>query len=192
MIQKINLSSTLAALILFFLPWISIQCSQKTVATQTGIQAICGGASLSNDMKSLMQQVGAEKSKEKDHIEIAPLVGIAFLLTIAAFALSIAALSSSRSGNWAGIAAAVALLLLVTQIGIGFPAQKSADKQTAETKSPANSANPNINIPAALFDVRTNTLPWFYLELVALGIPVLLLANKLVDKRLKQNPEATR
>ncbi len=52
MIQKLNIGTTLAVLVLFFLPWIDIQCSQKSFATQTGIQTIYGGGSPSEEMKA--------------------------------------------------------------------------------------------------------------------------------------------
>jgi hypothetical protein len=39
-LQKINLVTALAALLLFFLPWIDFQCCGKSMATPTGIQTI--------------------------------------------------------------------------------------------------------------------------------------------------------
>ena len=130
MIQKINIGTTLAALVLFFLPWIDIQCSQKSFATQTGIQAIYGGGSPSEDMKAFVEeqnQKNSAASKKEDSMGYSPLVALALLAVIGAVAASFVDLRSSGEPrtNLVGILCAAALVLISAQMMMGFPMKKS-------------------------------------------------------------------
>lgn len=81
LLQKINLVTSLAALILFFLPWIDIQCSGKSMATQTGMQIIYGGASQAQDAEAFEKEGKIKRSggESDDSLGSAPLVAMAVL-----------------------------------------------------------------------------------------------------------------
>ena len=123
-LQKINLVTALAALVLFFLPWIDIQCSGTSMATQSGVQIIYGGGSPSQEMKDLDGKDGSgkEDQSKQESMGFAPLVGLALLAVVGAVVAAFAAIRSpAPRGNLPGILCAVALGLIALQMSIGFP-----------------------------------------------------------------------
>lgn len=136
LLQKINLVTSLAALMLFFLPWIDIQCSGKSMATQTGIQIIHGGVSPAQDMEAYEKEGRGRRGggSDDDSIGSAPLVALAFLAVIGAVIVAFLTLCSNQdpSRNLTGILCAVALGLLALQMMIGFPVKKKLGEDMAK------------------------------------------------------------
>jgi hypothetical protein len=196
MIQKLNLGTTLAALILFFLPWIDLRCSDKSLATQTGIQTIYGGASPSADMEAFVKKQNAGKvdGKDDESMGYAPLVALALLAVIGAVVASVLSLMSDNEAhkNRVGMLCALALILIAAQMMIGFPAKKKLGESLANTsKEKSHSGDPMAGIEesmaaAMMMNFQIRQLPALYIELIMLGLPTLILANGLIDKMKKR------
>jgi hypothetical protein len=195
MIQKLHIGTTLAALFLFFLPWLDIRCSQQSFATQTGFQTIYGGASVSEKMEAFAEegdQTKKDREQSNDSAGYSPLVALALLAVIGAVVMSFMAL---RSGNRAhshrvGILCAAALVLISAQMMIGFPAKKSIGKGMAEASKTQRSGDPMDEMgkgiaEAMMMQIDVKHLPSLYFVLLMLGLPTLVLANDLLD-RLKK------
>lgn len=186
MTKKINLGATLAALFLFLLPWIDIQCSNKSMVTQSGIQAIYGGGSVSEEIEALGGKDGPSSSGDKDSLGYAPLIGIALLLVVLAVICAVVALRGSTMlpGNSTGILCAAALAVLAIQASIGFPAKKKMLESMGETgaSQSGEEAMGASMASAMMMNIRVERLTPFYLELLMLGIPTLILCNGFVDK----------
>jgi hypothetical protein len=198
--KKIRFGSSLAALILFALPWIDIQCSEKSMVTQTGIQAVYGGATVSEEMKT---QTGSSEpngnSSSGDSMGFAPLLAIALIAVIGAVAFSGIALfrGGERAERYSSILPALALAFLLMQLMLGFPAKKkvleSMSQKPPESKSvddPFSGLGESM-AAAMMMNIRVKTTPVFYFELLALGIPTLLLVNGFIDKRRKESEDVT-
>jgi len=197
--KKIRIGTTLAALILFALPWIDVQCSDKTMMTQTGFQVIYGGGSITEEMESMtFGEPGADKnSSPDDSMGVAPLVAIALLCVIAAVAFSFIAMfrNNSRAEQLSSILPAVALAFLLLQMMIGFPAKKKilegmSEKppQSESTDDPFAALGQSMAM-GMMMNIRVKTTTAFYLELLALGIPTLLLLNGYIDIRRKKSEQ---
>ena len=195
MIQKLHIGTTLAALILFFLPWIDIQCSQQSIVTQTGIQTIYGGGSPSKEMQAFMDEESQTKSSGDNSDEsmgFAPLIALALLAVIGAVFLSFIALRSEEPilTTLVGILCAIALVLISAQMVIGFPAKTSLGKAMGESARTEASASPMDDFgsgmaTAMMMNFQVRHLPSLYITLVMLGFPTLILANGLLDKLKK-------
>ena len=190
--DKIKLGSTFAALFLFALPWVDIQCSSKSMVTQSGLQIIYGSGSVSEEMKAL----GAEDSSptksfaSDETMGYAPLVGVALILVIAAVIFSCLSVfkSDARADKISLILPTIALGLLLIQLIIGFPAKNSILEAMSKGTSDSQSSSDefaNSMASAMIMNIKVKTTPFFYLELFALGIPTLLLVNGFIDKRKK-------
>ncbi len=189
MTSKINFASAVAALILFLLPWIDIQCSGTGLVTQTGLQTIYGGASISSDFKALADQSGGdvnELDEGRESMGMAWLTMLAFLIVIGAVVVAFLAFRypGKFSQNTVGLLCLIALLLLILQMVIGFPAHREISEAVSEAAGGSGSDNPfdamGAGMMAAMIQVRY--LPWIYLELVALAVPTLLFLNQALDK----------
>ncbi|HSP41740.1 MAG TPA: hypothetical protein VLO11_02615 [Luteolibacter sp.] len=186
-LQKINLVTALAALVLFFLPWIDIQCSGTSMATQSGVQVIYGGGSPSQEMKDLDEKGG---ESEGESMGFAPLVGLALLAVIGAVAAAFAAIRSAAPvrGNLPGVLCAVALGLIALQMSVGFPVKKKlAEELSAQSQSEQRADDPFAGLgegmaQAMMMQIQVRHLPSLYFMLVALGLPTLILANGLIDR----------
>jgi hypothetical protein len=192
LLQKINLVTSLAALILFFLPWIDIQCSGKSMATQTGMQTIYGGASQAQDAEAFEKEGKIKRSggESDDSLGSAPLVALAFLAVAGAVVVAFIAIRSAGDSrqNLTGILCAVALGLLALQMMIGFPVKKNLGEQlSAQSKTEQRADEPFKELgdgmaQAVMMQVQIRHLPALYIELVLLGLPTLILANGLIDR----------
>lgn len=199
MIKKIKFGSTLTALILFALPWVDIQCSKESMVTQSGLQVIYGGASLSDEMKNLGD--GAEESDGSgESAGFAPLVLLALLAVLGAAYYSYISLfkGGERAQLLSTVLPAVALVLLLFQLMIGFPVKNKMIEEMSDSSSEVQSDDEfdalGESIAAAMMaNIRVKTTPFFYLELLALAIPTLILANGMIDKykRTEQNVNAS-
>lgn len=178
MLAKINLVTLLAALVLFFFPWIDVQCSGRPMMSQTGIQSVTGSFSLSKEMKEM---VPADEQKAKDGPSRSYLAGFAFIATIAGIALSLRSFLKNASPLSAGFCGAIALAALLIQMALTFPIEAEA-KQRPENPSPADAMDAAFSA-----QIQVRYFPTFYFEIIALGIPTLIFANALLD-RLKKRP----
>ncbi len=172
MTQKLNLGSIVAAIILFFLPWLDIQCKGTTLVTQSGIQTITGGASTSKEFDSM----GGNKERansSKDGEGKAVLALLALVLVGLALLITIMSLNTpaGQEGRAAGLCCAAALVLLIIQLSTGFPVEQSLHKELKK--------NEMGTAVAMAFQIKRT--PWLYLELAALAIPALLALNSMVS-----------
>lgn len=201
MFKKIRLGSSLAALFLFALPWLDIQCSEKSMATQTGFQVIYGGGSASEEMNALGDESKTKSdTKSPDSMGYSPLIGLALISVIASVWFSYLALfrGSNPAERYSAILPAIALGLILLQLMMGFPAKKKIIEAMSEGSSKSHSSK-TMDDPfsglgesmasAMMMNIRIKTTPALYLELLALGIPSLLLANSLIDKHKKQGEQ---
>ena len=191
-LQKINLVTALAALVLFFLPWIDIQCSGTSMATQSGVQIIYGGGSPSQEMKD-MGEKDQDGGSDSESMGYAPLVGLAFLAVIGAVVAAFAAIRSAEpgSGNLPGVLCAVALGLIALQMSLGFPVKKKLGEElSAQGQAEHRAGDPLAEVgesmaQAMMMQIQVRHLPSLYFMLVALGLPTLILANGLIDRMRK-------
>ncbi len=194
---KIRLASLLGALFLFFVPWVDIQCSGTSLATQTGMQVITGGSSPSEQMENMAKEAEASgdetmemKANPDESIDKGYLVGLAFFLIVAAIILSCISLSGDggAADKFAGILPTCALGLLLIQLFMGFPAKREMMKDMRDAQKEAAESSADDPVEAAVEDAmgaamaermaamfKVETKPAFYFELVALGIPTLLM-----------------
>ena len=179
-LRGIKLCTALAALALFFMPWLDIQCSGKSIATQTGFQTITGDATPSEEMRADQAQGG----KRNEPLGTATMVAAALIATIIAIMLlASAVLKGSYALDRAGSAiCAIALLLLIVQAMLGLPAK---DELVAAIST--DQATNEVDMASALAtqvmaNLKVDILPAFYFTCVLLGIPVLLLLYQLVDR----------
>lgn len=195
MIQKLHIVTTLAALVLFFLPWIDIRCSQQSFATQTGFQTIYGGGSVSGAMEGFAEESGqakAERENSDESLGFSPLVALALLCVIGAVVMSFIAFRSgeAKQSNLVGALCAAALVLISAQMMIGFPAKKAVGKGMAEMSKTQTSGDPMDEMSkgmaqAMMLQIDVRHLPALYFALAMLGLPTLVLANGMLD-RLKK------
>lgn len=201
MIPKINLFSCLAALFLFVMPWLEIQCSGKPIATQSGLQLIYGGAKPAPELAGLNEQAKMNHQKAGTPASEEPWksVGISFLAGGALALIGMAtakSLQSFRNGRGAlepGILCAAALACLALQSYAGFPVQRSLVRSMQEGKSSSGNA-PEDKLgdsmaQAVALGIQVKTTAAWYLEMIALGIPTLVLANGLLDRMKKREGE---
>lgn len=195
MIQKLHIGTTLAALVLFFLPWIDIQCSGNSMATQTGVQTIYGGGSPSEEMKAFEEEKGGKKSGDANKEEStghSVLVALALLAVVGAVVVSFKALRSGdeRQSNLVGILCTAALVLISIQMMIGFPVKKELGRSMAEASKNESPGDPMGGLgegmaEAMMMQIQVRHLPALYFSLVMLGLPTLVLANGLLDRMRK-------
>lgn len=186
MITKLNLLTTFGALVLFFLPWIDIQCNQRSMITQSGFQTITGDGSLSDDFKKLHEDQDHDKDQNKDKLDPAIFVAAAFLLVILAFGLALASAFGRRNRDRSvGILTAMALACILAQMALQFPAEKDINRSL---KPGASDHDDPIarSIGSALTDIKVLYRNPLYFELALLALPTLLLLNTLIDKRRAQ------
>jgi len=171
------------------------------MATQTGFQMIYGGGSASDEMKALGDDTKTEsQSKAPDSMGFSPLIGLALIAVVAAVVFSYLSLfrRSNSADRYSSILPAVALALILLQLMVGFPAKKkiveAMSEGAAKSKASQSTADPFSGLgesmaAAMMMNIRVKTTPALYLELLALAIPTLLLANSFIDKHKKQSEQ---
>ena len=156
------------------------------MVTQSGVQAIYGGGTVSEQLEALGGKEGSSSSSDKDSLGYAPLVGIALLLVVLAVISAVVGLRGSKMlpGNSTGVLCAAALAILAIQASIGFPAKNKMLESMGETGASQSSdeAIGSSMVSAMMINIRVERLTPFYLELLMLGIPTLILCNGFVDK----------
>lgn len=192
MINKLNLGSSLAALILFVFPWLDIQCSERSLVTQSGVEVIYGGGSPSEELEQKGGKVKTKRNGSEDSIRFAPLVGFALLLVLVAALITLKDTIGGKSlgDTLALVLQALALGVLLVQLLVGFPIERyfssEREKYSEETQAMADGgAKFTRSVAAGMMNVRVERTTALYLELVVLGIPTLILLNGLIDKRRK-------
>ena len=187
MIPKLNLVSALAALVFFFLPWVSIECRGERMARQTGVQMIIGSATATDRGKHEQNEFSDEReSLGHSYLGAAALVAILGALLMAFASLLVGRRDLDRG---CGTLCAVALLCLLIQVSVGFPAGKAIREDILKPPS-SKGARVNIDLgemgqtlqKEVLASIRVSPMPWFYWELAALALPTLVLGNALLDR----------
>ena len=172
-LRAIKLTSAIAALVLFFMPWIDIQCSGKSLATQTGIQTITGMATPSSEIEGIM------KNDRRESLGSSALVATALLATGLGIACLLMALFNGKSKLDAlgSILCVLALMCLLTQLFQGFPIKQQllAKISMDQATTPMGMSNSLGFMMAA--NIQTVILPGFIATCVLLGIPVLLMVS---------------
>ena len=191
MIARFRLLSLLPALVLFFFPWVEIRCQKDPMLTQTGIQVIYGGAELHPEFS---QWVTSDKKRDMDdRLGTGWFVGIALLCVCAAIVFAFKALGSGagRHGKRAEGFAALALIALLIQLSLGFP----AEEKIRNDLDPAKSGKPQDGFEAGMArtfakGLSTRVLPLYYVQLGLLGLPVLLLLNSSLTRLQTRETES--
>ena len=195
MLSKLKFGTSIAALFLFFLPWLEISCSEKSIATQSGVQIIYGSGSVSDGLNSLGGKSGDStkvSEKPKESMGFSLLVGIAFLCVIGSVVFSFRNLlnPSDKSAKLALLLPTIALVCLLLQLMIGFPIKKKMTEAMSENQSEqkiSSEGDPLAGLGqsmagAMMMAIQVKKTPFFYFELFSLGLPTLLLFNGLIDK----------
>ncbi len=178
-LRAIKLTSAIAALVLFFMPWIDIQCSGKSLATQTGIQTITGMATPSEEMKPKR-----DRSEQGDQLGTATLAAIAiFALGMAIICLLVSLLNNKTRPDVLGSAlCGVALLCLLLQLGQGFPVKEELIGQISSDQA-SNEADSGGSLAMFMVsNIEIKVLPALMMTCVLMGIPVLLHVSVLLLK----------
>ena len=137
--KGIRLGSLIAALGLFFLPWIEVQCTGKGMIVQSGYQTVVRDASPAKDMREMAKAMGEDPDKEfnskkmkedKDAPAPAWMVAVAAGLILLAIVVGLGAAT-----RISGILALGAAAVLAVQIVIGFPVERKV-KEMTEAKMP--------------------------------------------------------
>ncbi len=216
MFKKVKLGSSLAALIIFAFPWVDIKCTGISVATQSGFQVVGGGATASKGMEAMGSDSSIKKAQSaNESLGFAPLVALALIAVIGSviFGFITVFQGSERSDSLSSGLAAVALLLLLIQLMVGFPAKEgmieAAAKENSEVQAGEDDPGGEMQEFGAEMDefgaemdqlgaemaesmaaamaanIQVKAATGFYLELLALGIPTFLLVSSLMDKHRK-------
>ena len=175
------------------------------MATQTGFQAAIGSASAgegSKAMKQAAESMGQKNQKPDDNTrsdkgpEIALLAALAFVTLLFAAVAAFMALRSGESSRdrMVGILCAVSLGAILLQSAAGFPVERSMSEAMSERQEQQLARKPmtgrgstaenqfstaGASMAANMFQIKYS--PAFYLTLVALGVPVLILLNSMLD-----------
>ncbi|MEQ8767291.1 MAG: hypothetical protein RL885_25495 [Planctomycetota bacterium] len=174
--NRISLVSIVSACVLFALPWIELRCSGSSVATQSGFQAAIGEASLSDRLAQQRESTSVSASNDNGP-EMAAGILAGGLLLLAALGFSIHALSGQRqSSRIAVLFTTLSLVSIAGQAIWGFPVETGLEEAMNEAKTESGVADSPIAASlAAAIDFECRYTPWFYIELILLGLPLLLL-----------------
>ena len=185
MTPKLNFGATLIALFLFFVPWLDFQCSGKSVVTQTGIQTIYGGGSTSDELKKASPKT--DKTESRQHsIDKAPIIAVSLFATVLAAIIAFMACRTPEKVHPCSVAVltGLALLFILIQMAIGFPLKKKmvGDVNSSDKNSTETSAGEAASM-LAMMQIQVKYTNAFYMQLAALGIPIVLLGSSLLDRK---------
>lgn len=188
MIARIRILSLLPAIVLFFFPWVEVQCRKVPMFTQTGVEIIYGGATQHPEFTNWTE---SEKPKTaQDRLGTGWLVGIALITVTGAAIFAFQALRSPDGGHGprADVFATLALIALLVQLSTGFPAEKKIkdDADPAKSGKPADTFEAGVSRTIAN-SITTRVLPLYYVQLGLLGLPVLLLLNSSLMRLQKKD-----
>lgn len=203
-LKGLRIATLLGALGLFFLPWLELQCSGKSMLYQSGYHTIVCASAPSPEMAKLGETMGAPSGASMDETklkeatedtETAWLVGVCALLILVALCLCF-----SKAVVISGLAAMLATLALGVQLLIGFPLETKMEKEfekESSSKEAAASTNPMSSLlnmikgasdaksaapePAAVRSEMEKSMmpkivyhPWLWAEFALLGLFVIL------------------
>jgi hypothetical protein len=179
-----NFGSFCLAFLLFLLPWTSVQCGGTVLATQSGFQAITANVNIktTDDPRSTPggrnNNAAAGANKGVNDLGSAFLTAIALAVVLAGIALTALSLFKPalliQNGRpvpvtaWMLAAGALALLLMQA---VSFPIDRMINDLNSQAKAGAPTDQMSKDLLAAM-TVTTSRSGWFYLELVALAVPV--------------------
>jgi hypothetical protein len=193
--KKINLATLLGALVIFFLPWLDMQCNGNSMVTQTGFQSVHGGGTLSEEMENLAGMGGNKDSAQKDSAKAfseddrpspAWLAAGALLLIGFALILAVRGVMNAQANDLSAIAllATMALGFVALQLLLGFPLETTARQALAEAQnSDAGKNNPFAGLGAAMVRIQVIRQPVIWAELALLAVPGLLWINDAINRR---------
>lgn len=183
MIARLRFLSLLPTLVLFFFPWVEIQCQKDPMLTQTGIQVIYGGATPHPEFSRWVES--KKEPTMEDRLGTGWLVGFALMAIVGAMVYAFKALRPGHGhhGPRAEALAAAALAALVLQLSLGFP----AEQKIRDDLDPAKNGKPERGFEAGMArsvanGLGTRVLPVYFVQLGLLGIPALLLVNSLLAR----------
>jgi hypothetical protein len=180
-LPKINLLALLLAAGCFALPWLSMQCSDREVMTQTGLQTIYGGMTLSPEFRDMADD--SSDADDEDDASDRPgpawLVGGAAVATLLGLAGAGVQVFRRPDSRMPGLLAALALGLLIAQLVVGFPAERELAEARREAlrddkSEDASAAIGQLMGASMAMQITTQRLPWAYVPLGLLGVPVLI------------------
>lgn len=174
--------SIVAAVLLFLMPWLDIRCSGTEMASQSGVQAAVGDASLSDRFERMREEDADSTGNDvpqddKESLDVAPGALAGGLWLLVALAFSINALPGRRdSRRQAVIFATLALLAVAGQAAWGFPMENRIDEFYEEmTEMEMEEENPFAkSMAAAMAIIECRYTPWFYADLLFMAVPLLL------------------
>lgn len=132
-LKGLRIATLLGALGLFFLPWIELRCSGKSMIYQSGYHTIVCASAPSAEMAELGASMGSPSEAKMDEAklkeatkdtETAWLVGVCGLLIVLALGLCF-----SSAVAMSGLTAMLAALALGVQLLIGFPLETKMEKE---------------------------------------------------------------
>lgn len=174
MIPKLNFLSFAAALSLFLLPWLDLQCSQKSKVTQTGLQTITGQVALSD---GIIEQAGAEKEHQSDQEKLEPALFVSVGFGCIGLGVILSFAGMWRKGAPSIILpclAATALILMALQMLLGFPLEDKAKNSLTPKDADRREADFDIAEALDILEMRVVYRPWVYAELGLLALPLAL------------------
>lgn len=192
LLRGLNIWSSLAALVLFLLPWVEIRCSQKTVVSQSGLQMITGSLTVAPDFKADWEEDGRKlpNGRSKEHaLDSSITVAFALCLAVGAFCCALMGVKSKKDklqqASGAMSATALATLLILTLRG--FPIEEELNKALHGGRSQSKDDGPLAQVAAGLsgvvgMNVHIQRLSAFHFELLALAISSLGLLSTLGKK----------
>ncbi|MEK7954259.1 hypothetical protein [Luteolibacter soli] len=175
----------MAAVVLFFMPWLSIECSGRQMATQTGVEMITGKATPTQDaMRDHVHIEGRDESLGHSYLAGIALVAAGIGAVVAFMALGTGRKDLTRFSS--GLCSCAFACLLV-QAAVGFPAKRELLKGMAASLGAPQSGIPLDEPGRALAQeiagrIQVTPQPWFYLELLLLAIPSAVFVNGLLDR----------
>jgi hypothetical protein len=184
---KLNLVSLLAALGLFFLPWIEVQCQGTALVQQTGLQAATKKVAVAETFEKMASQMSGPGVKTSNTEAKETKEWPIFLLASAgaavlAFLLALGGIGSSGGSKASSFLAIIALALAITQMVVKFPMEKEMMAEMKNKNAPPSSAAEDpvsaqmgAQMSAQLEGmIKVKYLPAFWGYLAALAIPGLL------------------
>lgn len=187
----VTASFALLAILMFFLPWIKLSCAQMELGSQSGYQIATGGISYSTQMEALKEKshesarsadadmgVATENNLKSDWpLFFAPAILLfVTLIGIVTFVLP----DGMKHPTWivASVLCAVALVLIIVYLFLGFDAERQMDKSKKEALARTNTSGINLmdtsgeQIGAAMMTMVGSTrLPalYFFVTFLALA-----------------------
>jgi len=126
----------------------------------------------------------------KESLGVSVLVALAFILVAASVFYSWKNFinDDKKENHLSTVLPAIALVLLLLQLVIGFPVKnKILESMEKENKESQSSGDQFEQLMA--MSITSKATIAFYLELLMLGIPTAILANRYLDKQKKNKPE---